>query len=696
MEISPIESSRNVILVSSSGVGKTSLAEAFLRASRAVEPAAPPGEGTSPLDFEPEESEKKMTMNTKAASFSWKSYRINLIDTPGYSIFLPDSKNAMRAADGAVFVAAAVKELRVEAGRLWAFLRERNLPAVIFVNKMDRENGDLSSAMKELEKECGITALPAVLPIGREKSLSGTIDLLTMKAYSEADGKIRETEIPGEDRENAEKIRKTLIEAVAETDDALLEKYLEGTTLSEEEILPAFRNAVLRRKIHPVFCGSAIKGVGLHLLLTACAEVFPSPADTGPITGKNPENGEGLTRRPAAQDPFSAWVFKTYVDPFSGKISLLRVYSGTLNSDSTVFNSTKGTAERIGQIYRIIGKKTTVKGFAQAGDIIALMKLKDTLSGDTLCDDKARILYEGFWSPPPIITCAVTPRGKADENKIAGSLARLIEEDPSLELKRDQQTKEILLGGGGQDHLDLTIQKLKRKYGVEVDLTPPKVPYKETIRNKSQAQGKYKKQSGGHGQYGDCWLELEPLPQGKTYEFADRIVGGVIPKNYIPAVEKGVKEAMNEGILAGFPVVDIRVSVYDGSYHVVDSSDIAFKIAGAMAFRKAAEQARPVILEPVMSLEITVPDEYTGDIIGDLNGRRGKIKGMKTSDRSQVITAFVPMAEILRYASDLKSRTQGKGTFTLSFSHYEEVPPHIQEKIIAQKKKEHTEEKKNG
>jgi len=679
-------STRNVVLASCSGVGKTSLAEALLSACGV----------SAPLDFEPEEIEKKMTMNSKVASFTRKTDRINLVDTPGYSIFLADTKNAIRVVDGAIFLTSAVPELKVEAERIWNFLRERNIPTIIFVNKLDRENGDFPSALDELEKILGFKAVPAALPLGRENSLKGTIDLLKQKSITEGDGKARESDIPKENTEEFQKALKALIEAIAETDDALLEKYLEGTTLSPEETLAAFRKAVLQGKFFPAYCGSALKKIGLHPLLDALTALLPAPEESGTIKGKDPKKQETIERKPSSQEPLSAWVFKTFVDPFAGKINLLRVYSGTLNSDSTVYNSTKGVSERIGQIYQIIGKKQEVKGFAQAGDIVSVMKLKDTVSGDTLCNDKAPILFDGFWRPQAIISCAVRPRGKADEDKLATNLSRLLEEDPTLELKRDQQTKEILLGGMGQDHLDFAVQKLKRKYGVEAELTIPKVPYKETIRTKARAQGKYKRQSGGRGQYGDCWLELEPLPKGKGYEFVDKIVGGVIPKNYIPAIEKGVKETMNEGIIAGFPVVDVRVTLDDGSFHVVDSSDIAFKIAGSLSFRKAAEQANPVILEPIMALEVSVPEEYTGDIIGDLNGRRGKIKGMKSKSQIQEISAVVPTAEILTYASDLKSKTQGKGIFTLYFSHFEEVPSYIQEKIIAQRRKEQEEEKKNG
>ncbi len=696
MDVSQVEATRNVVLASCSGVGKTSLAEALLFFAGATESLGLVDKGTSILDSEAEEVEKKITMNTRAASLSWKSYRITLVDTPGYSIFLADSRNSLRAVDGAIFVISALSELRVEAQRVWEFLRERNLPTLIFVNKMDRERADMSAALEDLNKTLGVKAIPAALPIGRESSLQGTIDLISRKASMEGSGKAKETEIPKGEMENTDKARNALIEAIAETDDALLEKYLDGASLSQEEISQTFKRAVLQGKIFPAYCGSAIKGVGLHQILTAMTELLPSPAEAGKVTGKNPVSQELIERKPTPQEPFSAWVFKTFVDPFAGKINLLRVYSGSLNSDSTVYNSSKEVKERIAQIYQMKGKKQEVKGFAQAGDIVAVMKLKDTLSGDALCDEKAPIIFDGFWCPLPIISCAVTPRGKTDEDKIAANLTRLLEEDPTLELKRDQQTKEILLGGMGQDHLELAVQKLKRKFGVEADLTTPKVPYKETIRIKAQAQGKYKRQSGGRGQYGDCWLELEPLPRGKGYEFVDKIVGGVIPRNYIPAVEKGVKETMAEGVLAGFPVVDVKVSLFDGSYHIVDSSDIAFKIAGSLGFRKAAEQAHPVILEPVMSLEVIVPEEYTGEIIGDLNSRRGKIKGMRSASQSQVISALVPMAEILRYASDIKSKTQGRGTFTLSFSHYEEVPAHIQEKIVAQRKKEKEEERKDG
>ncbi|MHB8110238.1 MAG: elongation factor G, partial [Syntrophorhabdaceae bacterium] len=524
-----------------------------------------------------------------------------------------------------------------------------------------------------------------------EEDFKGVVDLLTMKAYvfkGDISGAFDIVEIPAGELELANKYREKLVETAVEMDDEVMERYLNGDEISPEEIEKCLKTGISGNKIAPIFCGSAIMNIGINTLLDGIVKLFPAPTFKKDVEGINPKNGEKMIRESAANQPFSALVFKTITDPFAGKLTMFRVYSGEVHPDMSVLNVTKDEKERIGQIFQLIGKKQKPAGSASAGDIAVVAKLKEVGTGDTLCDEKFPIKYEGVSVPNPVISFSLHPKAKGDEDKLNTSLARLIEEDQTIKYSRDEQTKEFLLSGMGQVHIEVIVERMKRKFGVEVELKDPKVPYKETIKGTCKVQGRYKKQSGGKGQYGDTWLEMSPQPRGEGFEFVDKIVGGAIPRQYIPAVEKGIVEAMNQGILAGYPVIDFKISLYDGSYHDVDSSEMAFKIAASMGFKKGLEMCKPILLEPIMKMEVIVPDENMGDIMGDMNSRRGKIIGVETKGSNQVVKAAVPMAEVLRYAPDLRSMTGGRGAFTMEFSHYEEVPAQIADKIVEAARKE--------
>jgi elongation factor G len=694
MALISIEKLRNVLLLSGSNTGKTALGESILFLTGNGDKPGKPGDKSSQLAIEEEEIERRATLGVSIASVDWKGYRFNFLDTPGVSAFHFDTKNALRIADSALFVVSAVDNLRIDSTRLWRSAEESALPVIFFVNKLDRENASLPDTIAVIEKELGIKPLVLHLPIGKESKFRGVVDLLTQKAfiYGENPRKENETEIPSEVKEESEEYRKKLIESLAEVDDATLEKYLNGETLTDDELLGNLKKGILNRKLFPLFCGSAQTIVGLTLLLDMLSIILPPPSELHDVKGISPADGSEILRKQSREEAFSAWVFRTIIDPFVGKISYARIFSGTLNSDTQVLNSTKNLKEKIGTIYLVKGKKQEQKDSCGAGEIVAFTKLKETSTGDTLCAEKSPVVFKFMSIPNPVLSFSIKPKTKADEDKLAGSVAKILEEDPSLQIQRDQQTKETVLSGCSQDQIEFAVKKLKRKFATDVEIALPKVPYKETIKGKSRVQGKYKKQSGGRGQYGDCWLEVEPLPRGKGYEFIDKIVGGVIPRQFIPSVEKGVKEAIQKGVLAGYPVIDIRISLVDGSYHVVDSSDIAFKIAGAMALRKALQEAKPVLLEPIMSIEVTVPEDCVGDIIGDLNSRRGKILGVDGGGSEQIVRAHVPLAEVLMYAQDLKSITQGRGSFSMEFYTYNEVPAQLAEKIIQSHKQELAEE----
>jgi elongation factor G len=678
-----VERIRNIALIGHGGAGKTSLAEAMLYKSGTIKRFGKVEEGNTAMDFEPEELKRRSSISSGFHQFSWKNHTVNLIDTPGDQNFFSDTKSSMQAADGVVVVIDAVDGVKVQTELAWEFAKEFKQPCVIFINKLDRERADFNRAFEDTKVSFEPKPIILQLPIGAETEFKGVVDLIRNKAYIyDADGKPQKVDIPAEMQELVESEREALIENIAEADDALIERYLEGETLADEDLNAALRSGTLAHTFVPVVCGSATQNIGIDLLMDFVTTSMPSPIDRGARSGVDPTTGDEIERAPDENAPFSGFVVKTVADAYAGRLSIFRVVSGKLGSDGTFFNPNKDTKERFTQLLTIAGKEQkTVKG-AEPGSIVAVAKLKETRTGDTLCDDVAKIQYTCAEPLPSLISFALTAKSKGEEDKIFISLTKLLEEDPSVKLERVAETKEILLSGLGQIHVETILEKLKRKFSVEAQLNTPKVPYRETIKGKIRVQGKHKKQTGGHGQFGDCWIQIEPLPRGKGFEFVDAIVGGVIPKTYIPAVEKGIVEASQKGVLAGFPAVDFKVTLDDGSYHQVDSSEMAFKIAGSLAFKKAVEGANPTLLEPIMKVKITTPEDYMGDIMGDLNGRRGRVLGMDNAGKNQVINAQVPMAEFLSYASDLRSMTGGRGMFTMEFSHYDEVPAQIAEKII--------------
>lgn len=690
---------RNVAVIAHGGAGKTSLVEAILFDTGSIDRLGTTEEGNTTTDYEPEEISRKITITSALGFCNWNGYRINIIDTPGFINFIEDVRGSLKAVDGAVVIVSAISGVKAETEKVWKYACEYEVPRIIFINKMDKESANFPSALDEIKESFGTEGLPLQIPIGSGEGFEGIINLINMKAYKFSNGKASEQDIPSNMLSSAQEYRKKLVEKIAEADDSLLEKYLEGGELTQDEIIKGIKEGSLTKRFIPVACGSAVKNIGIPQLLEAITLCLPSPLDLVkifPIKGKNPKDSKETERKPDEKEPFSAYVFKTIADPYAGKLSLFRVYSGTLKADSNVLNSTVGAKERIGQIFYMQGKKQIPAGAVGPGEIAVVAKLKETNTGDTLCDDTNPIVYEKVKFAEPIISYAIAPKTKGDEEKVSAGLSRILEEDPTLKFHRDEETKEMLLSGMGQVHLEVSLERLKRKFGVEVEMKTPKIPYRETIKTHAKAQGKYKKQSGGRGQYGDCSIEIEPLPRGGGYEFVDKIVGGVIPQQYRPAVEKGIVETMKEGIIAGYPIVDLKVTLFDGSYHTVDSSEMAFKIAGSMALKKAFQDAKPVLLEPIMKVEVTTPDETLGAVIGDLNSKRGKVQGVEAQARSQKITALVPMAEMLTYANQLHSLTSGRGLYSMEFSHYEEVPSHLAQKIIAEKeaqKKEKTEEK---
>ena len=688
MAAAELDKLHNVGILGQGGSGKTSLGEAMLFAAGASQRLGRVQDGTTVLDYEPEEIKHHVSISTAFHSLSWKKHALSLIDTPGYAAFLADSINCMRAFGSAVFMLNPSVGLRVESERLWARANENRISRLLFAAKMDHEQDNASERINAMLQILEAKGVYLQLPVGVEAGFKGVVDLLAMKAYIyEGDsGKFAESEIPGDLKNAAAEARQQLLENVSEIDDELLEKYLDGKDLSVEEVKKALREGTRQGKLFPILYGSATRQIGIAQLLDAIADYLPAPAEEGEMEGNNPVTGEVEKRPQDPSAPFSAYVFKTISDPFAGKLSVMRVVSGKIASDMTCYVPNKQAKEKVGHMFRLEGKKQDGVKEASAGEIVAAAKLKEVTTGDTLCDERAPIQYDGPARFAPVISFALEPKTKADEEKVPQGLHRMMEEDQTIELHRDEETRDFILSGMGQQHIEIIVEKLKRKYGAEVVLKAPKVPYKETIRGSASAQGRLKKQTGGRGQFGDTWIKVEPRPHGAGFEFVDEVVGGAIPRNYIPAVEKGVREAMAVGYLAGYPMVDVRVTLYDGSYHDVDSSDMAFKIAGSLGFKNAVEKAKPVLLEPIMNMEVTVPDECMGDVIGDLNSRRGKVLGMDTKGHSQVIKSRVPMAEVLKYAPDLRSITSGRGEFQMEFSHYEEVPPHLSEKVIKEAK----------
>ena len=679
---------RNIALVAPHGAGKTSLAEAILYTHGATDKLGKVDDGSSVLDYESEEKHRRMSINSHITFFETRSHLVNLIDTPGFLNFLYEAENAVKAADGVVLVAGAVgsAESGLQLKKYWDIAG--GLPSMIFVNKLDKENTSYEATVSGIAKElAGVKVIPLTLPIGEQHDFKGIVDLVDMKAYAyDGSGGAQEIPVPDDMMDAAAAAREEIIETVAELDDDLLEKYLDGEPVDEDKITTLLHEGILDGRVVPVFFGSATSLVGLNVLSGAITRYMPSPLERKPLKGLLPEGGE-TEIAPGEKGPFSAYVFKTISDPYAGKISIFRVYSGTLNGDGGAYNATKGNKEKLGHFHRLLGKKEFPLSPASCGDIVAVNKLKDAATGDTLTDEAHQMIIPSVPLPAAVLSYAIEAKTRNDEDKLMPSLARIHEEDPTIHYRIDEETKEFLLSGTGQSHVEATVNKLRDTYSVNVELKTPRVPYRETIRGRAKAEGKYIKQTGGKGQYGDAWVEIEPLPRGGGFEFVNNIVGGAIPKNFIPSVEKGVLDSMKKGILAGYPVVDVKLTLFDGKYHTVDSSDMAFQIAGSMGFRKAMEDASPVLLEPVMKMEITIPDECMGDVIGDINARRGKVSGFDSLSGTNIIRALIPMAEILTYAPDLRAITSGRGTFSMDFSHYEELPDHIASKII---EKEHT------
>jgi elongation factor G len=687
------KSLRNVAMISSVGAGKTSLAEAMLFAAGAVPHLGSIAQGTTVSDFEPEEMHRRSSVSTSLLHCSWNHTTINLIDPPGALSLQGETIMALRAADAVILVVRASSGIRSELIKAWSRVKALGLPCILFVNELDNNGTSIDEIAAMCHRDLGIMPLPMSLPIGNGVQLEGVLDLLQQGVITSRteNPTVQQLPVSGQASMVMGDARKRIQEAVAERDDRLLEQYLAAGELAQEDLINELRLGIQAGTIVPLYSGSALKNIGTIPLLNAIVDFLPSPMDRTagtPLEGLHPDTGEAMTRRAVQEDSFSGIVFKTLIDPFVGRLSYLRILSGVLHADSTVFNSSRRSKEKSGHLYSVLGKKHTLVPSAGAGEIVAIGKLKDTQTGDTLCDEHAPICYQKTPLPRPVLSFAIEPKSTADIEKISLGLHKLIEEDPTLEFSRHADTKEMVLSGMGQLHIDLALEKLRRKFGAEVVLHMPKIPYRETIRTTAQAQGKYKKQTGGHGQYGDCWLELAPLPRGEGFKFENKVVGGAIPRNFIPAVEKGVIEAMHHGSLAGFPVVDCRVTVYDGSYHAVDSSEMAFKIAGSMGFKKALETAHPVLLEPIMTVEVEAPVDCMGGVIGDLNARRGRILHVEAKDHTEQITALAPMAELLAYATALNSLTAGQGSYAMEFSRYDEVPRELAARIIETQKVE--------
>src|SRR5215212_6525718 len=680
---------RNVAVVGHNDTGKTTLVSQLLFTAGATTRMGTIQDGTTATDFDQDEIDRKHSISAAVAFAEWKNTKINLLDTPGFGIFVMEARTALRVADAAVVVVSGVTGVEVTTEKMWKFANDFSLPRLVIINKMDRERASFSRALESLQKKFGKNVVPIQLPIGEEKDFKGVIDLVAMKAYryaADGSGKYETTDIPADEKATVDEWREKLIEKVAEGDDTLMEKFFEQGGLSQEDLIDGMRREILHHQIIPVLLTSASNNIGGHAVLDAFVSLLPAADELKTIDGAG-KNGDPVTFDRRAEAFPSAIVFKTFSDPFSGRVSLFRVYSGTFKSDTSYWNTTRDHEERVGKLQLVQGKQQVAVPELKAGDIGAVAKLKDVHTGDTLATKEHPITLKHVDYPEAAISFAIEAKARGDEDKLSGAIGRIIEEDPSIRFGRDEMTKEFLISGQGQLHVEIVVSKLKKKYGIDVILHPPKVPYRETITKPADAHGRHKKQSGGHGQFADCKIPVEPLPRGADFEFVDEIFGGSIPRQYIPAVEKGIQDARIKGYLAGFPVVDFRVRLKDGQYHDVDSSEMAFKIAGSLAFQQGMELARPTLLEPIFHVDIDVPAEYVGDIMGDLNSRRGRVEGVDADDDSQVVHARVPLAEMLTYGSTLRSLTQGRGSFHMEFNHYEEVPRNLQEKIIAESKK---------
>jgi elongation factor G len=690
MKVYDAQSLRNVALVGHSGSGKTQLLSTLLFDAGAVNRLGRVDDGTSVTDYDEEAIARKHTLASSLACAEWNKTKINIIDTPGIANFLSDAHAALRVADAALVVVDAVSGAEVSTEKMWAAAEELGVPRIIVLNRLDRERASLERSVESLRGVFGRTVIPIQLPIGEEKAFRGVIDLVSMKAWTypnDASGKATEGEVPSELATDAQRAREALIEMVAEADDALMEKFFDAGTLTQEDLVSGLKRGVAAGRIFPVVCTSATINLGIQPLLDTIISYVQAPAER-PFNAKNQNGEEDVTVAASDTGPAAAFVWKTVADPFAGRITLFRVVSGTLRSDSTVHNVTRETSERLGHLVLLQGKTQTNVAEIKAGDLGAVAKLKDTQTSDLIGDKNAAVRIPPIKFPEPVISYAIEPKSRGDEDKISTSLHRLQEEDPSINYTRDPQTKELLLAGQGQSHIEVTVAKLKRRFGVEVNLKLPRIPYRETITASTEAHGRHKKQTGGHGQFGDCKVKFEPLARGSDFEFVDDIFGGSIPRQFIPAVEKGLQDARMRGFLAGYPMVDFRATVFDGSYHQVDSNELSFKMAATLAFKDGMTRARPTLLEPVMDVEVYAPSDYAGDLMGDLNSRRGRIGGMDTRGASTVIRAKVPMSEMLTYEQHLTSATGGRGSYHMEFSHYEEVPSHLHAKIISAAKAE--------
>jgi elongation factor G len=689
MKVYDAASIRNVAVVGHGGSGKTQLVSAMLFAAGAVNRLGKVDDGSTITDFDDEEIARKHTLSSSLAHAEWQKTKINIIDTPGFANFLTDAQAALRVAEAALVVVDAVAGVEVQTEKLWEEAGALKVPRLVVLNRLERERASLERTLESLHRDCGRTIIPIQLPIGEEHDFSGVIDLVRMKAVTfagDGSGRATEEEVPAALADRAKAARDQLIEMVAEADERLMEKFFEEGTLAQDDLVAGLRSAFVEGKVFPLVCTSGLHVIGIQPLLDAIVNYVPSPAERSfPAL-----DASGKETAVTASDtaPYAAFVWKTIADPFAGRITMMRVVAGVLKSDATVNNLTRETSERFGHLLALQGKTQTHVPELKAGDLGAVAKLKETRTNDVLAEKSTNIRIPPIKFPEPVLSYAIEPRSRGDEDKISTAMQRLNEEDPTISYARDPQTKELLLAGQGQLHIEVTVAKLKRRFGVEVNLKPPRIPYRETITASTEAHGRHKKQTGGHGQFGDCKIKVEPLARGADFEFVDDIFGGSIPRQFVPAVEKGIQDARMRGYLAGYPMVDFKATVFDGSYHPVDSNELSFKLAGSLAFKDAMSRARPTILEPVMQVEVYAPNDFAGDLMGDLNGRRGRIAGMDTRGTMTVIKAQVPMAEMLTYEQHLTSATGGRGTYHMEYSHYDEVPQHLQAKIISAAKAE--------
>jgi len=699
MKVYDAPSIRNVAVVGHGGCGKTSLVSAMLFDMGAVNRMGRVDDGSTVTDFDPDEIDRRISLQCALAWGEWKKSKVNLLDAPGYANFLSEARAALRVADAALLVVDAVSGVEVQTEKVWGYAADYDIPRLIVVNRMDRERASFLRALESLQRSFGRGVVPLAIPLGEEKGFVGLAELVAEKAdvyESDQSGKFKSVDVPAEVQDAARSWREKLVEMVAESNEDLMEAFFNDGTLAQADLVRGLRQAVMAGKIFPVLPASSLRNVGIHPLLDAVVDLLPSPADRGEVAGTDPVKKGEVTRKPAPDAPLSAFVFKTLADPHAGRITLFRVYSGTMKSDTTVHNASRDVAERLGSLELLQGKTQTPVAEIQAGDIGAVAKLKETQTNDTLCDKAHPIVYPPVVFPEPATTFAIEPKTRGDEDKISAALHRLMEEDLVLRVSRDAQTHEMLLSGMGQLHVEVVVGKLRKRFKVEVNLRKPKIPYRETIKAAAEGHGRHKKQTGGHGQFGDCKIRMKPLPRGSDFKFVDDIFGGSIPKNFIPAVEKGIQDARVRGFVAGYPMVDFQVELFDGQYHDVDSSEMSFKIAGSLAYKDAVAKCRPTILEPVMKVEIAVPEEYAGAVMGDLSSRRGRPQGMEPRGSLQVIKAEVPLSEMLSYDAELTSMTGARGSYHMEMSHYDEVPGHLQDKIVAASKAERGEVKEEA